>query len=157
MENPDAGQPQSHHRSQAVFRWGTGRFALDVGGLQEVVAGLDLTPLPRAGASWLGVGNLRGEILPAASLQTWFGAGIGQPVFLILNTSFGKLALAADHIEQVVPIDAAATEPSPEGDVPEFAPRRWQEKPDAAPIFCLDADRLAQKLREQFTISNDPE
>ena len=94
--------------------------------------------------------------MPAASLQQWFGTGTGQPVFLILNTSLGKLALAADHIEQVMPIDVAATEPTG-GDAPAFTPRRWQEKPDAAPIFCLDADRLAQKLREQFTSSNHPE
>ena len=151
MEPPAHAAPLQSH---AIFRWGSGRFALGVESLQEVVAGLELTPLPRAGADWLGVGNLRGEILPAASLQQWFGAGAaGQPVFLILNTSFGKLALAADQIEQVASIDAAATEPTA-GDAPAFAPRRWQENPDAAPIFCLDANRLAQKLREQFTSSN---
>ena len=154
MEPPDHA---AHLQSHAIFRWGSGRFALGVEKLQEVVAGLELTPLPRAGSDWLGVGNLRGEILPAASLQQWFGTGgAGQPVFLVLNTTFGKLALAADHIEQVAAIDVTATEPTAD-DAPAFVTRRWQEKPDAPPVFCLDADRLAQKLREQFTSLNQPE
>lgn len=140
-------------RPHAVFRWGAGRFALDVTSVQEVVAELELTPLPRAGQGWLGVGNLRGEILPAVSLNAWFAHACPQPVFLILRTPLGKLALATEGVERMQFIAPEATEPASGSNDAEIAPRRWLQDVGAQAIYCIDAERLAQKLREQFSLS----
>lgn len=151
MLPPDAPRPH------AVFRWGGERFALDVSGVQEVVADLNLTPLPRAGAGWLGVANLRGEILPAVSLQRWFAgaaAAAPTPVFLIVRTPAGRLALAVESVAGVSALPPAGTSP-PEGE-PEFVTHRWQPPDGETPVRCLDAARLAQKLRELFVLSTLP-
>ena len=153
MQPPDAPRPH------AVFHWGGGRFALDVEGLQEVVADLALTPLPRSGDGWLGVGNLRGEILPAVSLQRWFAGATTAlpPVFLVVRTPAGKMALAAESVAGVRPVP-----PDPDGETasamgdPEFVVRRWQPPGDETAVRCLDAARLAQKLRDAFVLSNLP-
>lgn len=150
--------PDDHARPHAVFHWGGESFAMDVDGLQEVVTALSLTPLPRAGAGWLGVANLRGEILPAVSLQTWFAgaapAPAAPPVFLILRTPAGRLALATEGVVGVraVPAAAPAGETPAVGE-PDFVVQRWQPPGQEAPVRCLDVTRLAQKLREQFVLS----
>lgn len=158
--DPTPGQPH------ALFRHGGGRFALPIAAVQEVLGELEITPLPRAGACWLGIGNLRGEIVPAATLGPWFPTGAPLPaqpntaaragsIFLILNTPQGKLALAADGFEHVAAIPPGAAEPVPADEAqPDFAPARWQP-PSAgqAAVLCLDAARLADHLRVQATAS----
>lgn len=152
--------PDAPARPHAVFHWGHGRFALDVDGVQEVVADLALTPLPRADAGWLGVGNLRGEILPAVSLQRWFAGettagATNSPVFLIVRTPTGRLALAADAVAGVRPVPSAPTDAATEGE-PEFVVHRWEPPGEEFAVRCLDAARLVQKLREQFVLSTLP-
>lgn len=150
---PPPEPPPAEGRPHAVFRWGAERFALDVTSVQEVVAELELTPLPCTGLGWLGVGNLRGEILPAVSLDRWFAHACPQPVFLILRTPLGKLALAVEGVERVEFIAPEATEPVSELRKADVAPRRWQQDAGAQAVFCLDAGRLAQELRAQFELS----
>ncbi len=154
--------PEPSPRPHAVFHWGGERFALDVDGVQEVVADLALTPLPRAGAGWLGVGNLRGEILPAVSLQRWFAgeaAPASAPVFLVLRTSLGRLALAAESVagvRAVPPASADGTAGAPAEGEPEFVAHRWLPPGEKTAVRCLDTARLAQKLREEFVLSTLP-
>lgn len=151
-------------RPHTVLRWGEGQFAFDVAAVQEVVANLALTPLPRADSGWLGVGNLRGEILPVVSLQKWFagtssGASLPDAVLVVLRTPMGRLALAAESVAGVraVPLapESAAGEILAAGE-PEFVTQRWQPPGEEAPLRCLDAARLAQKLREYFVLSTLP-
>ena len=152
--------PPETSRPHAVFHWGGEQFALDVEGVQEVVADLPLTPLPRAGAGWLGVANLRGEILPAVSLQEWFaGTSPGTnalPVFLVVRTPGGRLALAADRVAGVRAVPPVTAPPVSALGEPEFVSHRWQPPGEADSVRCLDAARLAQKLREQFVLSTLP-
>ena len=142
-------------RPHAIFRWGGDLFALDVADVQEVVADLPLTPLPRADTGWLGVGNLRGEILPAVSLQRWFAGTTPAPVFVVLRTPTGRLALAAESVAGVramPPSGPTGGEASAMGE-PEFVVHRWQPPGEEVLVRCLDTVRLAQKLREQFVLS----
>ena len=152
MSAPDADPPRPH----AILRWGGDQFALDVTNVQEVVADLPLTPLPRADPGWLGVGNLRGEILPVVSLQQWFAGTILAPVFVILGTPAGRLALAAESVAGVrsvpPPGDPASGEASVTGE-PEFVVHHWQPPGEEVLVRCLDTVRLVQKLREQFVLS----
>lgn len=145
---PVAGQPH------AVFRWGGQRFAIGIGGVQEVVARLELTPLPRAGRGWLGVANLRGEILPAVSPGAWFpGAEAPAPVFLILRTPLGKLALAAESFEQVAAVPTGALGPAPEG-APAFVTGCWSAQTALSEsVICVNAEGLARNLQAHFTSS----
>ncbi len=143
-------------KPHALFRFRGERFALPVAHVQEVVGELEVTPLPRAGAGWIGVGNLRGEIVPAATLAPWFSAAPGgtrpsapSAIFLILNTPQGKLALAADGFEHVAAIPTGAVEPLGAADgEPDFVPGRWRPAGNDQPaVRCLDAPLLADRLR----------
>ncbi len=156
LADPATGQPH------ALFRHGGGRFALPIAAVQEVIGELEITPLPRAGAGWLGIGNLRGEIVPAATLGPWFppigplpSASLARSgtIFLILNTPQGKLALAADGFEHVAAIPPGAAAPAPADDAhPDLVPARWQPPGEGqAAVRCLDAARLAECLRVQAT------
>lgn len=160
MPAPDPALSRPH----TVLRWGEGQFALDVADVQEVVANLALTPLPQADIGWLGVGNLRGEILPAVSLQRWFagtlpGSSLPDAVFVILRTPMGRLALAAEGVAGVRAVpqapDEAAGEVSTTGE-PEFVTQCWQPPGEEVSLRCLDAARLAQKLREHFVLFTLP-
>jgi chemotaxis signal transduction protein len=154
----DAGAPVPLGKPHALFRYAGSRFALPIAAVQEVIGDLDITPLPRAGAGWLGIGNLRGEIVPAATLAPWFSTAAPQPsnpalrvgaIFLILNTPQGKLALAADGFEHVAAIPPGVAEPaSADAAEPDFVPARWQPPGEGqAAVRCLDAARLAARLR----------
>lgn len=157
MSAPDVVPPRPH----AIFRWGGDQFALDVADVQEVAAELLVTPLPRADIGWLGVGNLRGEILPAVSLQRWFagtptGPAAPAPVFVVLRTPTGRLALAAESVagvRAVPPPDPVADGEAAATGEPEFVVHRWQPPGEEVSVRCLDTVRLAQKLREHFVLS----
>lgn len=63
---PDAGT------ECVVFQVEGQAFALEVRGVREVVAVARLTPLPGLPATFRGLANLRGQILPVFSLRTLF-------------------------------------------------------------------------------------
>ncbi|MBV9658570.1 MAG: chemotaxis protein CheW [Verrucomicrobia bacterium] len=161
---PAAPPPIPVGEAHALFRFGAHRFALPINEVQEVVGSLEITPVPRAGAGWLGVGNLRGEIVPAATLAPWFPAPPTPPgssvfyagkktagsIFLIIQTGSGKLALAADGFEHVTAIPREAIEPWPADGAalpPDFVPARWQPPGHPQVVGCLDAKRLGAQLR----------
>src|SRR5712672_2067652 len=99
--------PPSPTHPHALFAVGSMRFGLPIASVGEVVSDMTLTRLPHASKGLLGVVNLRGEILPAASLQPWFGEAAtpsSTNLFLVVRAISSSIALRIDRFEQVVPV-----------------------------------------------------
>jgi chemotaxis signal transduction protein len=153
---PPAPPPPSPTHPHALFAVGSMRFGLPIASVGEVVSDMTLTRLPHASKGLLGVVNLRGEILPAASLQPWFGEAAAPStanLFLVVRASSSSIALRIDRFEQVVPVPEDGIEPDGEaGPRAEVAPQLWRRP--VGDVHCISADALFDALRMK---KNQPE
>ncbi len=137
----------------ALFEVGSLQFGLPIGSVGEVVGEMSITRLPHAARGLLGVVNLRGEILPAASLQPWFGdaakPGLAN-LFLVVRATSSAIALRIDRFEQVAPVAQNALHPADEsGLCAQVAPQVWRRP--AGDVHCLSADALLDALKMKKT------
>ena len=141
--------PPSPTHPHALFAVGSMRFGLPIASVGEVVSDMSLTRLPHASKGLLGVVNLRGEILPAASLQPWFGDAATPSttnLFLVVRAASNSIALRIDRFEQVVPVPEDGIRPDDEpGPRAEIAPQLWRRP--VGDVHCLSADALFDALR----------
>lgn len=146
---PAPASPPSPTFPHALFAVGSMRFGLPIASVGEVVSEMSLTRLPHASRGLLGIVNLRGEILPAATLQPWFGeeaAAASTNLFLVVRASASAIALRIDRFEQVVPVPQNGLHPDEEpGLRAEVAPQIWQRP--AGNVHCLSADALFEALK----------
>src|SRR5882757_2625612 len=131
-EAPPSAPPArpSPTHPHALFAVGSMRFGLPIASVGEVVSDMSLTRLPHASKGLLGLVNLRGEILPAASLQPWFGDAAAPStanLFLVVRATSSSIALRIDRFEQVVPVPEDGIQPDDEpGPRAEIAPQLWR-------------------------------
>ncbi len=139
--------PSSPH---AIFEVTGQRFALPIGSVGEVVNEASVTRIPHGTRGILGLINLRGEILPAATLEPWFGETRStaqvSPLFLVVRHANSTFAVRISRFEQVVQIPDAAlvADPAP-GQHTNIAPRVWIRAGET--IRCLSVDALARALQ----------
>ena len=145
---PTAPLPVPTH-PHALFAIGSLRFGLPIASVGEVVTDMSLTRLPHATKGVLGVVNLRGEILPAATLQPWFGDAAtpsSANLFLVVRATSSSIALRIDRFEQVAAVPEDGIRPD---DVPsprtEVAPNVWRRP--MGDVHCLSADALFEVLQ----------
>jgi chemotaxis signal transduction protein len=146
---PPPAAPPSPTHPHALFAVGSMRFSLPIASVGEVVSEMSLTRLPHASRGLLGIVNLRGEILPAASLQPWFGDGATPTtanLFLVVRAASSLVALRIDRFEQVVPVpdDGIHSDDEP-GLRAEVAPKVWRGP--SGNVHCLSADALFEALK----------
>jgi chemotaxis signal transduction protein len=86
-------------------------YALPVADVLEVAELGDVTPVPGAGAAVLGVGNLRGQVLPVVDLASLIGLPAGQPARMVIAEHGGRRAgLAVDSVDGVEDLPDASEE-----------------------------------------------
>jgi chemotaxis signal transduction protein len=97
--------------AQVRVRVGGEQYALGVEFVREVVDLGELTPVPGAGASVLGLRNVGGEIVPAFDLARILGierdghrSESGQQRLLVMECAGQLAALAVDEVIDVGPI-----------------------------------------------------
>ncbi len=133
----------------ALFEVGSLKFGLPIRSVGEVVSEMSMTRLPHASSGLLGVVNLRGEILPAASLQPWFGdAAKPGPanLFLVVRATSHAIALRIDRFEQVAPVPQNGLHDDAESGLSaQVAPQVWRRP--AGVVHCLSADALVDALK----------
>ncbi len=134
----------------ALFESGKLRFALPIGAVGEVASDVPLTRLPMPQKGVVGLINLRGDILPAACLDPWFGEAtastVAIPFYLVVKHGAATVALRIDRFEQVVAIPDGAAKPDPApGPHTNIAPRVWS-RPNGS-IYCLSAEALIRALQ----------
>lgn len=146
---PAPAAPPSPTHPHALFAVGSMRFGLPIASVGEVVSDMSLTRLPHSPKGLLGVVNLRGEILPAATLQPWFGDAAtpsAANLFLVVRGTSSSIALRIDRFEQVVPVPEDGIRPDDEpGPRAEVAPQLWRRP--IGDVHCLSADALFDALR----------
>ena len=89
------------------------RYALDVEDVLEITELEELTPVPGAPETVLGVCNVRGEILPLLSLARLLGLGDGAGAqrMLVTDNAGMHTALAVDAVLDVGPAPALTEHP----------------------------------------------
>jgi purine-binding chemotaxis protein CheW len=91
---------------------------IDVHAVQEVMRPLELTPVPLASNSVMGLINLRGQIVTAVDLRCLLGlpprpADV-EPMNVVMRTDDGAVSLVVDEIGDVIEVTADAFERVPD-------------------------------------------
>jgi purine-binding chemotaxis protein CheW len=93
-----------------VFSLGTERYAIEARYVREAVRVNEVAPIPGAADLFLGLVNLRGDILPIADLRRLFGIGHTTPEeaswVLILGEAFADLGAAVTEFHETVELPA---------------------------------------------------
>jgi purine-binding chemotaxis protein CheW len=99
-----------------TFRRGSGQYALPLQGLREIRPLARLCQLPGTNPVVLGVVYYRGELISLHDLATFASGSISrnQPGWMLIAQQHDlHMALAADDVMDVVPIEAGNTHPVP--------------------------------------------
>jgi purine-binding chemotaxis protein CheW len=93
-------------------------FGVDVLHVQEVLRSQVMTPIPKAPRSIEGLINLRGQIVTAIDMRRRLELpprdGKKAPMNVVIRTSEGAVSLLVDEIGDVLDMDAATYERTPE-------------------------------------------
>jgi purine-binding chemotaxis protein CheW len=93
-------------------------FGVDVLDVQEVLRSQQMTPVPQAPDVVRGLINLRGQIVTAIDMRRRLGlqppAEDLTPMNMVVRTSEGVVSLLVDEIGDVLDVDAATYERSPD-------------------------------------------
>ena len=93
-------------------------FGVDVLDVQEVLRFQPMTPVPQAPEVIEGLINLRGQIVTAIDMRRRLRlptrAGDKSPMNMVVRTADGAVSLLVDEIGDVLEMDAATYEPTPE-------------------------------------------
>jgi purine-binding chemotaxis protein CheW len=93
-------------------------FGVDVLNVQEVLRFQPMTPVPQAPEVIEGLINLRGQIVTAIDMRRRLGlpprAGDKSPMNMVVRTSDGAVSLLVDEIGDVLDMDDATYERTPE-------------------------------------------
>jgi purine-binding chemotaxis protein CheW len=93
-------------------------FGVDVLHVQEVLRFQVMTPIPKAPRAIEGLLNLRGQIVTAIDMRRRLGLpprdGNKSPMNIVIRTSEGAVSLLVDEIGDVLDLDAATYERTPE-------------------------------------------
>jgi purine-binding chemotaxis protein CheW len=101
---------------------GKERYALNVMSVREIIRPMDISPVPRAPAEFLGVINLRGKIIPVVDLRIRFGlefTGRTDRTCIVVVETSGRIGgqkltgLLVDEMGEVIPLNAADVEEAP--------------------------------------------
>ncbi len=85
-----------------VFKLGGSEYAIEASRLVEVREGISVTPLPFSSPSLLGIGNLRGEIVPILDLgKILHGEPSKGSLFIIVEGKTGKVGLKVDEVYKI--------------------------------------------------------
>lgn len=91
---------------------------IDVHAVQEVMRTLEMTPVPLASSSVVGLINLRGQIVTAIDLRRRLGLpprpADQEPMNVVMRTDDGAVSLVVDEIGDVIEVDNASFERVPD-------------------------------------------
>jgi len=122
---------------------GGGR-ALRQDDLIRLVEDPDLAPLPRAGGAWVGLANLRGEVIPVADLGLLSGADpLVEPILAALRAGDRTFGLLIEGVERTVePPGAGELPDDPLPDDPDWLLPAPPGEPRVIETSLLLEDRL---------------
>jgi purine-binding chemotaxis protein CheW len=127
-------------------------YAINVLNVREIIRPLEISPVPRAPAEFLGVINLRGKIIPIIDLRIKFGlefTGRTERTCIIVVQAQGRAGetrvagLLVDEALEVIALNAADIEEAPSfGTAVDTSYIRGLAKTKLAVTVLLDLERL---------------
>src|SRR3984957_1704862 len=129
-------------------------FGVDVLNVQEVLRFQQMTPVPQAPAVIEGLINLRGQIVTAIDMRRRLRlpprADDRSPMNIVVRTSGGAVSLLVDEIGDVLDVDAATYERTPENLAPAARDLiRGVYKLKGQLLLILDAERTVDLATER--------
>src|SRR5688572_27532649 len=134
-------------------------YAVDVLNVREIIRPLDISPVPRAPAEFLGVINLRGKIVPVIDLRIKFGLEFTgrteRACIVVVQTesrggSHTLIGLLVDEVQEVTALNAADIEDAPRfGAAIETTFIRGLAKTKGGVTILLDLERLLGQSRTE--------
>jgi purine-binding chemotaxis protein CheW len=86
------------------FNLGHEEFAIPLLSIKEVIGMPDVTPIPQSPAHFLGIMNLRGQVISILDLRqklTIKPSNVGDPSVMILDLATYKLGVVVDQVNSV--------------------------------------------------------
>jgi purine-binding chemotaxis protein CheW len=100
-----------------VFVLGGEEYAVDVGGVREIIGPLPVTRVPRMPTAVLGVINLRGKVIPAVDLRIRFDLDAvdhgARTCMIVVQSGGSEFAAVVDRVCEVATIDPSDVEETP--------------------------------------------
>lgn len=134
-----------------VFRLGRERYGADIRHISSISEPADITVVPNADSRIEGIINLRGDIIPLVNLKKQFNYADTQASedsrIIIYRTENGVVGFHVDDASQVIHIDTADIDPTPEilrGTDREFI--AGIGKVNGEIIILLDLDHLTDSI-----------
>jgi purine-binding chemotaxis protein CheW len=144
-------------------------FAIDAGGVREILDLVPITEVPNAPRFASGLINVRGRVVPLADLRVTFGMGRPKPDddtrIVVIEIELGGepaiVGILADKVHDVADIETSAIEEAPKVGM------RWRAEyvrgigkrngdfiiiPDMARIFEAELSAAAARLPEEGTL-----
>jgi purine-binding chemotaxis protein CheW len=120
-------------------------YGVDVQSVQEVIRYQDMTDVPLAPDSVVGLINLRGQIVTAVDLRNRLGLSPRPegklPMNVVIQSNDEAISLLVDHI----------------GDVQEFDPDHFEAPPETLRGLSRDLIRGAYKMKDRLLLILDTE
>jgi purine-binding chemotaxis protein CheW len=135
--------------TRCVTFWvGKDRYGVDIACVESIIAPLPVTPVPRTPPYFIGIANLRGDIITVIDLRERFGVhqttSVPERRLVIVAGAGGKIGLWVDQIgpiENVVETDISRYPAGPDADPPRYL---YGTLPlaDGGVLVLLDHDEL---------------
>jgi purine-binding chemotaxis protein CheW len=153
MSNTATGERKSSPGSRVLtLSLGKELYAVGVLSVREIIRPLDISPVPRAPAEFLGVINLRGKIVPVIDLRIKFGlefTGRTERTCIVVvqtktRSSADRLTgLLVDEVQDVTTLNSSAIEEAPSfGTTIETSYLQGLAKTKEGVIILLDLERM---------------
>lgn len=97
-----ASEPGDDRGQLLTFRVADARFALPASAVREVVRRPKVTRVPHAPASLLGLGNLRGAVVPLVSLGALIGKPVGAAGRVIILEQADPVGILVDEVSAMI-------------------------------------------------------
>lgn len=139
-----------------IFTLGKERYAVGVMSVRGIIQPMDISPVPRAPAEFLGVINLRGKIIPVIDLRIKFGLEFtgrtNRTLIVVVETGPGgarrQTGLVVDEVQEVMTLNDVEEAPS-FGTAMDVTYIRGLAKTKDGVMILLDLEKLLNEAKPE--------
>ncbi|MCM1287133.1 MAG: chemotaxis protein CheW [Clostridium sp.] len=105
----DNNQVNANRKQYIILRFDSEQYGIDISYIDNIVRLQPITRVPHSQSYFLGVINLRGEIIPVMSMRRKFELedveNTGKTRILIIKAENAKIGVLVDEVREVVTLD----------------------------------------------------
>ena len=135
-----------------VIKIGEEQYGIDIKYIDNIVRLPQITRVPKVPAHFLGVINLRGEVIPVMSLRIKMGLGSDTPtkdtrIIIIKMAQYEAIGMMVDSVKEVVNLSSDQVESMTADKREDAAYVRGIGKHDNGLISLLDLELILQEIQ----------